>query len=165
MSRRCVPMLWILFVVVAVPALRGADPDESSVELNEQEQAFADLMQDCVLAGRFSVDGQEEDAEKTDKYVIQSATKVKDDNWIVNAHITYGQHDLIVPVPVKVNWAGDTPVLSVTDLAIPGLGEEFSARLLFYDGRYAGTWGHGEAGGQMWGRTEKQKTAEDKPAP
>lgn len=156
-------------ITAATLRLQAADPPARltttapDATLNEQEQAFADLMENCILAGRFSVDGNEDKPVSTDKYTIQSATKVKDDNWLINARIVYGQNDLIVPVPVKVNWAGDTPVLSVTDLAIPGLGEKFSARLLFYDGRYAGTWGHGEVGGQMWGKTEKQAADDDKP--
>ena len=141
-------------------AFAHADDPAATPELNEQEQAFVDLMQDSVLAGRFSIDGKEDEAGKTDKYTIQGVSKVKDDNWLVHARIVYGQNDIVVPVPVKMHWAGDTPVLSVTDLAIPGLGEQFSTRLVFHDGRYAGTWGHGEVGGHMWGRIEKQKPAE-----
>ena len=42
-------------------------------------------------------------------------------------------------------------MISITDFAIPGLGEEFGARVVFYDNRYAGTWDHGEYGGMMYG--------------
>ena len=149
--------------LLACTVAQADDPaakPQAAGELNEQEQAFVDLMKDCVLAGRFSIDGKEDEAAKTDKYTIQGVSKVKDDNWLVHARIVYGQNDIVVPVPVKMHWAGDTPVLSVTDLAIPGLGEQFSTRLVFHDGRYAGTWGHGQVGGHMWGRIEKQKPAQ-----
>jgi hypothetical protein len=62
-------------------------------------------------------------------------------------------------VPVEVRWAGDTPMIQVSDLSIPGLGDEFSARVLFYQGRYAGTWSHGKVGGTMFGRIEKLSPA------
>ncbi len=42
-------------------------------------------------------------------------------------------------------------MVSITDFAIPGLGDEFGARVIFYDDRYAGTWDHGQYGGMMYG--------------
>jgi len=62
--------------------------------------------------------------------------------------------DVTLPVVVPVAWAGDTPMVSLTDVSLPGLGEGFSARVLFYDERYAGTWDHGEYGGLMFGAIE-----------
>ena len=63
--------------------------------------------------------------------------------------------DVTLPVVVPIEWAGDTPMVSITDFEIPGLGNEFGARVLFYDERYAGTWDHGEYGGLMYGTIEK----------
>jgi hypothetical protein len=77
------------------------------------------------------------------------------DRWIITARITYGDIDIPLPVPVKIFWSDDTPVLSLTGLTIPGLGQGFTTRLLFYEDRYAGIWYHGKAGGHMWGRIEK----------
>ena len=45
-------------------------------------------------------------------------------------------------------------MVSITDVSLPGLGEGFSARVLFYDERYAGTWDHGDYGGLMYGIIE-----------
>jgi hypothetical protein len=132
-----------------------------NVELNEAEQAFADLMSGAVMVGRFSVDGRDTPP-KEERYEISKAQKLGGEKWLITARIKYGQNDIEVPVAVQMNWAGDTPVLSVTDIAIPGLGEGFTTRLLFYKDRYAGSWYHGEAGGHMWGKIEK---AEDKTEP
>ena len=52
------------------------------------------------------------------------------------------------------SWAGDTPVVELTDLTIPGLGT-YTARVLFYRDEYAGTWKGKNAGGQMFGRIVK----------
>ena len=71
--------------------------------------------------------------------------------------IKYGKLDTKLPVTVPLLWAGETPMVSLTDASIPGLGEGFSARVLFHDDRYAGTWQHGKVGGHMFGRIEKAK--------
>ncbi|MGD9858223.1 MAG: hypothetical protein AB7U20_25055 [Planctomycetaceae bacterium] len=123
--------------------------------LNEAEQAFVDLLTNSVLVGRFSVDGTKDIDPKPERYAITKVTKTAGDDWVVEARITYGNVDIPVPVPVKVHWAGDTPVISLTDLKIPGLGEGFTTRVLFYEDRYAGSWYHGKAGGHMWGKIEK----------
>ena len=73
----------------------------------------------------------------------------------MQARVTYGKIDVPVPVPVQVKWAGDTPVLQVTDLSIPLIGDAFTARVMFYENYYAGAWWHGKVGGQMWGKIEK----------
>ncbi len=132
-----------------------SDDSEPAKALNEAERAFVDLLTNSVLVGRFSIDGAEPGKANTERYAITKVTKTGGDNWIVEARITYGNVDIPVPVPVKVHWAGDTPVISLTGLKIPGLGEGFTTRVLFYEDRYAGSWYHGKVGGHMWGRIEK----------
>ena len=51
-------------------------------------------------------------------------------------------------------------MIQVTDLKIPLVGEGFTARVLFYGDRYAGTWQHGKIGGHMWGTIESAMSAE-----
>jgi hypothetical protein len=57
-----------------------------------------------------------------------------------------------------VKWAGDTPVVTVTDVLVPGIGT-FTARVLFYKDQYAGTWRGDDHGGQMYGRIVKHEEA------
>ena len=56
-----------------------------------------------------------------------------------------------LPIVVPLHFVGDTPVIMMTDTNLPGIGT-FTVRLLFSGDRYAGTWQHGEVGGQMSGR-------------
>jgi hypothetical protein len=58
-----------------------------------------------------------------------------------------------------VKWAGDTPVISVTDVGVPGLGT-YTARVVVYGDQYAGIWStsDGSHGGQMWGKLEHPTT-------
>ena len=69
------------------------------------------------------------------------------------------------PIPVKVEWAGDTPVLTMTDQKIEGMDGQFTVRLLFHGDRYAGTWQHGAAGGHMFGTIAKIEAEAEKTEP
>ena len=73
--------------------------------------------------------------------------------------IQYGEHDLTVPVPVRIQWAGKTPVITLDRVAIPGLGT-FDARVVIHDRKYAGMWRHDEVGGHLFGKILPAATAE-----
>jgi hypothetical protein len=104
------------------------------------EEQFKQTLQNVQFVGRWCLieDGQLGEAQE-EKYTISSATKVQGDNWLISARIQFGDRDVTLPVPVKVKWAGDTPVISVTKLGFPGIGT-YSARVLVYEDTYAGTW-------------------------
>ena len=59
---------------------------------------------------------------KPERYEIESVKKHKGDDWVVTARIKYGEHDLKVPMVVQVYWAGDTPMISLTELRDSRLG-------------------------------------------
>ena len=148
---RLFTLLWLCLTAVTTPA---AD------ELTPREQAFTRQMENCVLVGTFTVDGQTEgDPLKPERYEIESAVKASGDLWVFTVRIKYGKLDTKLPVTVPLLWAGETPMVSLTNASIPGLGEGFSARVLFHEDRYAGTWQHGKVGGHMFGRIEKAKPA------
>ena len=87
-------------------------------------------------------------------YEIKEVRKLPDgDLWVITARIKYGEHDLTVPVPLEVKWAGTTPVLTLDNLTIPGLGT-FSARVVLHRDKYAGTWQHDDSGGHLFGKIE-----------
>ena len=71
--------------------------------------------------------------------IDKRCTKLKDDLWLFEARIKYGEHDLTVPIPLVVRWAGDTPVITLDNAGIPGFGS-FTARVLIYDNTFAGMW-------------------------
>ena len=70
----------------------------------------------------------------------------------------YGQRDLTIPMRLTVKWAGDTPMVYLDELNIPGLGT-YSARVIFKADRYAGTWDAQNAGGHLYGRIERTAPA------
>ena len=144
--------LLIAMVLVLVHSFGCAGQAASQESLEKQ---FEESLTGAVLEGSFTVNGRESQTPRTERYEINSVTKLAGSLWTVNARIQYSGHDVTVPIPVTVEWAGDTPVLSLTDAEIPGLGT-FSARVLFYRGQYAGTWSHGETVGNQFGRIIKK---------
>jgi len=108
------------------------------------------MMSGVTLVGH-SADPNHEGVSAEEKYVIDKATKLAGDTWLFQAHIQYGDHAVLVPLPVQIKWAGDTPVITLTDLAIPGLGT-YTARVLLYADQYAGTWSSKGHGGQLFGK-------------
>ena len=108
-------------------------------------------MRNVVLVGHFTIEGRERRDGQPERYEISGVTKLEGDRWRFDARVKYGRVDVTLPVVVPIVWAGDTPMVSITNFSIPGLGDEFGARVMFYDSRYAGTWDHGEYGGMMYG--------------
>jgi hypothetical protein len=97
---------------------------------------------------------------RNDRYTLLKATKGEGDNWVITAKIEYRGFALPLDLTVPVKWAGDTPVIEVTDYKVPGFGT-FTARVMFYGDQYAGTWDAGNHGGLMWGHVEHTKPAAD----
>jgi hypothetical protein len=148
----------ILSAAFSIP-VRGDEPTkaESAKEPSRGEliKKLETDLTNAKLIGRFTVSGREEREPKAEEYTISSAIKLPDgDVWLLKARVKYGDKDMTVPIPLEIKWAGDTPVITLTNLAIPGLGT-FTSRVVIYNDRYAGTWQHGKVGGNLFGRIEK----------
>ena len=135
------------YLTATVGVGRAADP----ASLTDLERDFTERMRNVVLVGHFTLEGEERRDGLPERYEISQVTKLDDGNWRFDARVTYGSVDVTLPIVLPVVWAGDTPMVSITDFAIPNLGDEFGARVVFYDERYAGTWDHGEYRGLMYG--------------
>jgi hypothetical protein len=157
-SRRAivVALLGVVLLVAAfaggwLSARTGMGTAVPITSLEARERAFVDDMRGAVLDGMFTVDGQR-DPPTQDRYEIASVEKVGDNLWRFNVRMVHGTTDVTLPIVVPMQWVGDTPVVTLTDYSIPTLGT-FTARVFFYDSRYAGTWQHGqEIGGHLYGK-------------
>lgn len=131
------------------------------------EKALSKKLTNAALVGSFTVDGQKPGkAPAAERYELGTVKKVKDNYWLFVAKVKYGKKNYSIPVPitVKLLWAGDTPVITMTDVTIPAMGT-FTARVLFYGDRYVGTWQHGKVGGHMFGKIEPAKAKSEDKAP
>lgn len=152
MSIRIITMAMVLtWGTVHALGETAKDSGKPAIPTNqENEHLFQKMLQGAVLQGQFSVQGKGLPLHK-ERYEIRGVTKQPEDNyWVLMTRVQYDDHDLTVPIPVAVHWAGKTPVITVDNLTIPGLGT-FDARVLLHDGLYAGTWRHGDVAGNLWG--------------
>lgn len=152
-----------LLGLATAPQLHAQSAATTSLQADaaELEAKFQQTMTGATLAGRWvPIKDSELGAEKPEKYNIVSVAKTGGDNWVINARIRYQQQDIVAPIPVQVKWAGDTAVIIVKDLAVPS-GGTYSARVLIYEGTYAGTWSGSGHGGLLSGLITK--TPEAKP--
>jgi hypothetical protein len=154
----------ILLVVVTVLAASvvglaaGGRPADAAAAKPGQDQAsrekwFAELLTNADLVGSFTTEGRDAPP-KEDRYTILKAVKGEGENWVLTAKIGYKGISVPLDITVPVKWAGDTPMIQMTDQKVPGYGA-FTVRLMFYGKHYAGTWSAGDHGGLMWGRIER----------
>lgn len=85
-----------------------------------------------------------------ERYSIDGMTKLAGKTWLLRTRMKLGEREVPLPVPVTIEWAGDTPMIQVTDVPMPG--GPYSARVLLYKDQYAGTWLGPGRGGQLFGR-------------
>ena len=144
---------------------RSAEKEAAAKKQRELEGKFKEALTNATLDGRwYLIKDGELGKERREKYSISTATKIPlvTDGWLILARVQYGDKDVTLPVPVRVKWAGDTAVIQVTDAGLPGLGT-YTARVMIYNGYYAGTWFGKGYGGILSGKivkTEKKKEEE-----
>ena len=147
-------LLRFAFPLLFVSAAFAQDP---APQLNPAEKQFQEMLTNVALVGFYTRGDSKELLE--DRYVIERITKIKDDVWKFEARIQYNKKDMKIAMNLPVKFAGDTPVISLTNFGIPGSGS-FSARVVFYDGGYAGTWAPtGKTGGKLFGKIVKNDEA------
>ncbi len=140
-----------LVPLLALPAFAQSDD-----ALSEREAAFSRMLTNARLVGFFTADDAADDELHKDSYLIKTVSKIDDKTWRFEAVIEMGGMSFPFALPLPVEWAGDTPVLSVTDMAFPMVGT-YTARVLFYDDQYVGVWTGKEHGGQMFGRVVREE--------
>ena len=152
-----------LFAQAEESAAPGAEKNRGQLETR-----FENQLSGATLLGHYTQDGEPpEKSPAEERYTIRSVAKIpfKQKLWKFDVRLQFGKVDLTIPLPLTVEWAGDTPVITLTEYSIPGLGS-FSARVLFYGDRYAGTWQHGKVGGHLFGKIVREEQSDnEKPEP
>lgn len=160
-------LIGVATVFALAPSLRAQDkPAENANASNpekpvpspaELEATFKSTLTKATMSGRWcSIKDGQLGPEREDKYTIIDVTKIGGEVWLVKSRIQYGKKDIVAPIPVRVKWAGDTAVITVDNVGVPG-GGTYSARVLIYGKTYAGTWTGGDHGGLMNGVITNQK--------
>lgn len=132
---------------------------DPAAEQAAREEAFGKLMSGATLEGQFTARDRPDGKLANDKYTLGKVTKVagEKDLWNFETRIQYGGKDFTVPIAVRVVWSGDTPVITLDKLLIPGAGT-FTSRVMIFNNQYAGMWdGGGNHGGLMFGKVTPAK--------
>lgn len=137
--------------VVARTDTRHAPQDESPDGRAELEAAFAATMSGATLLGHFTLDDAPDAPPRPEAYRLGKVEKVGGDVWRFEAEIEYGGKSTRLPLNLEVHWAGDTPVITLTDMTLPMLGT-FTSRVVIHGGQYAGIWSGADHGGHLFGR-------------
>lgn len=145
-----------LTILISTTYLSAAEPPKKPADRAAMEKALSERLTNATLSGWYTVDGQEQQP-KPDKYTLGKVFHVKDDTWHFDARMHFAGRDLTVPMRLPVLWAGDTPVISVTNFHVPGVGT-YTARVVISGDRYAGTWSGATHGGTLWGRVQGPAT-------
>jgi hypothetical protein len=138
-------VVFLAGVLVTVLITRRVPPAQEVLD-----RQFEAMMRGATLAGS-STRLHNDKVYTGEKYVIESATRLTADTWLLKSRLQEGGHDVPLPIPVNIKWAGDTPVIEITDLTLPGMGT-YTARVVLYRDQYAGTWSGVGIGGQLFGK-------------
>ena len=125
----------------------AAPPDRATLEAR-----FRERMDGVRLVGRFTDSAAPPgEAPAEESYTIRKVELLPDGRWRFTAEIAFGTRSVPVALDLDVLWAGDTPVITLTDFVVPMLGT-YTARVLIHGDAYAGTWGGAGHGGHLFGR-------------
>jgi hypothetical protein len=160
----CRQSLSLLIVcAIAIPIAAEQQPEQQKAAAPAAEQSakrqaeleakLSKTLSGATLEGSYTIAGsgvEEPSKLNREKYTLGEVKKVTGDVWQFPTRIQYGGNDLTLPIPLPIRWAGDTPIVVVDEVMLPGFGT-VSARVLFFDGHYAGYWKHGEHSGNLFG--------------
>jgi hypothetical protein len=145
-------------------------PAQSSASRSADEQtkldaALTKMLSGATLEGSFTVTdgGKMPDKLRKEKYTLGDVKKIAGDLWQIPARIQYGEKDVTLPIVLPIKWAGDTPMVVVDSLPLPGFGT-VSARVMFFADHYAGYWKHGDHGGHLFGVIHPAEKTRSSPA-
>jgi hypothetical protein len=135
---------------VTVLLCGGCSRKSSPSAQEDLAKQFQQMMTGASLIGHSTLTNQEGISEE-ERYSIDRVSKIGSETWLFQTRMKLGSREVPLPIPVVIKWAGDTPVITLTDLSIPGFGT-YTARVVLYRDQYAGTWSGKNYGGQLFGK-------------
>lgn len=127
----------------------AADDKQTGAAL---EAKFSAMLENATLKGSWvPVQAGATGGEKTDSYQIARAEKIAGHQWRIVSKMKHKGRDIEYPMVVEVKWAGDVAVMILDDVPA-GKGRKYSARVMYHNDRYAGSWwSQTQAGGLLSG--------------
>jgi hypothetical protein len=143
---------------IPAPAIQ---PKKSQEEL---DAALSKMLSGATLEGHFNTTkvGRDGAPAAPDRYTLGEVKKLTDNIWTFQ----YNFRGTVIPLPVPIQWAGNTPIVTIDEFSIMGMGP-YTARVMFFEDHYSGYWKHGDVGGNMYGviRRANSETKQTESAP
>jgi hypothetical protein len=136
-------------LLVACLVLVGCGGGKVATPQEQLDAQLSAMLTGAALVGQ-STTWKKAGVSGEERYSIDGMTKLTGKTWLLRTRMKLGETEVPLPVPVTIEWAGDTPMIQLTDVAMPG--GPYSARVLLYKDQYAGTWLGPGRGGQLFGR-------------
>src|SRR5437764_2938526 len=121
MMRLIAPMVLLMIGGVA---LAQAAPATQPADRAALEKQLEQTLTNSTLVGRFTIDGANGQP-REDRYALGLVQKKTGNWWLITAKI--GNREGMLPLMLPIQWAGDTPVITVTNFGVPGMGS-YTAR-------------------------------------
>jgi len=159
--RICLSILFVLvlFSATTSTAIAEQPASPSDAQQTKRDAALEKSLTGATMVGYFTDSNAAATKLTADRYDLKSVRHLGKDQWLFQTRIRYGDHDITLPLTLPIYWAGDTPMIAVEKLVVPGLGT-FSARVMIYDNHYAGFWSGADHGGHMFGKIERESKNE-----
>jgi hypothetical protein len=117
---RTMQWIWVMFVIAlflptVVSALEAPPASQISAEKQKLYDLFEKKMTNVKFTGNFTVLGKQQDNLPKESYTIVSVKKLAEGElWLFTARVQFGGRDVTLPMPLQVQWAGTTPVITLT---------------------------------------------------
>jgi len=158
-------LLSLVLTITTISTAIAEQPTSSAdAQQTKRYAALEKSLTGATMVGYFTDSNAAPTKLTADRYDLKSVRHLGEDQWLFQTRIRYGDHDLTLPLTLPIHWAGDTPVITVEKLVVPGLGT-FSARVMIYDNHYAGFWSGADHGGHMFGKIEHESKNEPEKGP
>ena len=126
-----------IIAVLSLDSLSAADEDANT---QDPAAAFTAMLENATLNGSWApIDKRLLGDEKQDGYHIVKARPQEGDTWKIFYKMKIQGREIVYPIPVTIKFAGDTAVMILNNSPV-GVGQTWSARILFHDDVYAGSW-------------------------
>lgn len=139
----------------AAPLVHEDDAPQDPKLMAELETTLSN----ATLVGHFTITGAEGGKPSEERYELGAVKHLGGGQWLIQARIRYGDHDVTLPLTLPIRWAGDTPIICVDEIPFPGLGT-YTARVMIFRDHYAGFWTGADHGGHLFGVIERGDSKE-----
>jgi hypothetical protein len=155
MIRRTALAVCLLAVAPWASAQEAADAPATAEPDAKQIAGLEQALSNSALVGQFTITGAPAPNQPAaERYDLGEVKYLGKGQWLIQARIRYGEHDVPLPLTLPIRWAGDTPVICVDEMAFPGLGT-YTARVMIYRDHYAGFWTGKDHGGHLFGEIKR----------